>query len=390
MPGPHQFPPHQSEGQSPRKAGAFARLKQSRAKRKSLRNPTGEMTLVEHLRELRRRILISLIGLTIGVIVGFIWYGAAPFGTAPLGEIIRGPYCSLPPEARASFTPDGECRLLATSPFEPMLLRLKVAALAGIVLSSPVWLSQIWGFITPGLHKKERRFTFIFVTLAVILFVAGAVLAYFIVSVGLEFLLSIGEEVQTAAVTGERYYNLLLALLVIFGVSFEVPLIIVMLNVVGLLEYEAVRGKRQIIIVVIMIFAAFLTPGQEPFSMIILASAITILVEIAFQFCRLNDKRRGRQRPEWMGAEGDGASGPVQSTGAIPAPQPINRPQSAGRPAANGSLPPTDPIPPVEATPSPQRQAPAVAQNPDNASVPPTPPAQNQGPHSGSVFDDVL
>lgn len=93
-------------------------------KRKS--NPMGEMTLVEHLQELRKRIVISLVVLAIGAVIGFIWYEQAPFGLRPLGEILRGPYCELPAERRASFSADGECRLLATSPFEMLTLRLKV------------------------------------------------------------------------------------------------------------------------------------------------------------------------------------------------------------------------------------------------------------------------
>ena len=179
------------------------------------KNPTGEMSLVEHLQELRRRVIVSLIAITIGTVIGFIWYQYAPWRLMPLGEIIRGPYCNLPQELRASFTADGECRLLATSPFEMFMLRLKVGALAGLVLASPVWLTQIWNFITPGLHKNERRYTMTFVSLAVFLFVLGALLAYFVLDEGLYVLVTMGSEFQVAALTGGEYYNFLLALIVI-------------------------------------------------------------------------------------------------------------------------------------------------------------------------------
>ncbi|EEI16575.1 twin arginine-targeting protein translocase TatC [Corynebacterium lipophiloflavum DSM 44291] len=281
------------------------------AKRKKAKNPDGSMPLMEHLKELRRRVVISLAALFVGTVIGFIWYQNAPFGLAPLGEIIRGPYCNLPEDVRADFTGDGQCRLLATTPFEMFMLRLKVGALAGIVLSSPIWLTQIWAFITPGLHRNEKRYTFAFVSLAVTLFVLGALLAYFVLDKGLYVLMSIGDEVQVAALTGREYYNFLLSLIVIFGVSFELPLIIVMLNLAGILRYDHVKDKRRIIILGLFIFAAFMTPGQDPFSMLALAAAMVVLVELAFQFCRIDDKRSKTERPEWMDLDDEEASGPI-------------------------------------------------------------------------------
>ncbi len=346
--------------------GARSQKWASKLRRKP-KNPTGEMTLVEHLKELRKRIIISLLALVVGTIVGFAWYQYAPFGMSPLGEILRGPYCSLPPEQRLSFSNDGECRLLATSPFEMLLLRLKVGALAGAVLSSPVWLYQVWAFIVPGLHKNERRFTFLFVTTAVALFVLGAVLAYFILSVGLEFLVGMGTEFQTAALTGERYFFYVLALLLIFGVSFEIPLLIVSLNMLGVLEYEHVKDKRRIIIVAIMIFAAAVTPGQDPFSMLLLSIALIVLVEAAFQFCRINDKRRGLHKPEWMDLDDEEASPLGEGPGGISAPSAIPAPSSV----RSSSTPVGGPTPQPSRTPTAQ-------------------PSSHSAPPQGGSFDDVL
>lgn len=306
------------------------RLRFSRKKKK--KSPTGDMSLVEHLQELRRRVIISLLALLAGTIVGFIWYQHAPFGTMPLGEILRGPYCELPPESRADFTRDGECRLLATRPLEMFMLRLKVGALAGLVLSSPVWLYQIWAFIVPGLHKKERRSTFTFVTLAVMLFVLGALIAYFIVGFALEFLMTMGTEFAVSALTGQDYYNFLLGLLVIFGVSFEVPLIIIMLNIVGVLEYQTLKEKRRMIILILFVFAAFMTPGQDPFSMVVLAACLVLLVEMAIQFTRINDKKRQRERPEWMDLDDESASPLNTAPGGTDAPAPISRPAPVDAP----------------------------------------------------------
>ncbi|MDO5511151.1 twin-arginine translocase subunit TatC [Corynebacterium sp.] len=284
------------------------------------------MSLVDHLKELRRRVIISLVAMFVGTILGFIWYQHGPFGSMPLGEILRGPYCELPPEIRADFTRDNECRLLATRPFEMFMLRLKVGALAGLVLSSPVWLYQIWAFIVPGLHKKERRTTFTFVSLAVLLFVMGALIAYFIVGFALEFLMTMGSEFAVSALTGQDYYNFLLGLLIIFGVSFEVPLIIVMLNIVGVLPYQTLKEKRRIIVLILFVFAAFMTPGQDPFSMVVLAFCLVMLVEMAIQFTRWNDKRRREERPEWMDLDDESASPLNTAPGGTDAPAPISRP----------------------------------------------------------------
>ena len=301
-------------------------------KPKRPKNPTGEMTLVEHLQELRHRVIVSLAAIVVGTIIGFIWYQTAPPRMLPLGEIIRGPYCNLPAELRADFTGDGECRLLATSPFEMFMLRLKVGALAGLVLASPVWLTQIWNFITPGLHKNERRYTFSFVAIAVVLFVAGALLAYFVLDKGLYVLMSIGSEFQVAALTGGEYYNFLLSLVVIFGVSFELPLIIVMLNLMGILRYEHVKDKRRLIIVLIFVFAAIMTPGQEPYSMVALAISITVLVEMAFLFCRWNDRKHNRERPDWMDLDDEEASGPIAAPTSVGATSRVNT-EAVERPA---------------------------------------------------------
>ena len=227
------------------------------------------------------------------------------------------------------------------------------------MLSSPVWLAQIWNFITPGLHKNERRYTFSFVTIAVVLFVSGALLAYFVLDKGLYVLMSMGSEVQIAALSGGEYYNFLLALIVIFGVSFEVPLIIIMLNLLGILRYEHVKDKRRIIIVGIFIFAAVMTPGQDPFSMVALAISICLLVEMAFQFCRWNDRKQKRERPDWMDLDDEEASGPIA------APTPVGRASSIG-------------AEPIE-RPAPVERAPERQQN-----------SSPRGYAGGADFRDVL
>ncbi|MEJ6012275.1 twin-arginine translocase subunit TatC [Corynebacterium sp. H127] len=311
------------------------------------------MTLVEHIQELRRRLTISLLAIGVGAVIGFIWYQHSLFGIVPLGELLRGPYCELDPSYRADFSNDGSCRLLATSPFEMFNLRLKVGALAGLILSSPIWLTQIWGFVTPGLMKQEKRWTFIFVSIAFFLFNFGAVLAYLIMNYGLEFLLGIGSETQITALSGERYYSFFLSLLLVFGVSFEVPLLIAMLNIVGILEYESIKDKRRVFTLLLFIFAAFMTPGGDPMSMTALGCCLVLLVELAIQFCRYNDKRRGRQRPDWLDQDDDNASKLDLTPGGVDGPSAVTASSSisgSGDVGASGDVAASGPIQPTPGT----------------------------------------
>ena len=325
------------------------------------------MPLIEHIYELRTRLLIAMAAIVVMLGVGFWWYGSDIFVVPSLGRLLTDPYCAIPAGARLQLGDGDECRLLATGPFEQFMLRLKVSATAGIVMASPVWLYQLWAFITPGLHKNERRYGFVFTILAAILFIGGAVLAYVVIVHALEFLLSIGDNVQTTALSGTQYFSFLIHLILIFGVSFEIPLLIAMLNVAGVLSYEALARSRRGIIMGVFVFAAVASPGQDPFSMLALAVAVTVLVEISIQFARIHDKRRNKSRAEWLDiddesastidaasgigpSDGVGASGGIASSGPLERPAPVRGDAPAGAPG--GATASSSSTPPLQAPPA--------------------------------------
>jgi sec-independent protein translocase protein TatC len=265
-------------------AGRRTRIRRRRAPR----DPQATMTLVAHLTELRNRIAKALLAVLVATAIAFWWYEHG------LGDFIRAPYCGLPANLRYG-DDDSGCGLLITDVFAGVFIRLKVSFLAGAVLSAPFWLYQLWAFITPGLKRNEKRYGIGFVAVSTLLFALGAVLAYISLSAGLELLLGLAGEGTIIALTAQDYIGFVLSLLVAFGVSFEVPLIAVALNLVGILSYEVLRKSRRWIFFLTIVFAAFVTPTQDPFTMLLMAGPMILLFELAIQVARIVDKRRAKR-----------------------------------------------------------------------------------------------
>jgi sec-independent protein translocase protein TatC len=264
------------------------------------------MTLVAHLTELRNRVAKALLALALGTIVGFLWYDRG------LLTFLSEPYCSLPPSLR--FEGDENCRLVVLDVFGGVLLRLKIGLIAGAVLSSPFWLWQLWAFITPGLKRNEKRYAVAFVAASTTLFALGAVLAYITLYKGLELLLGLAGDEVAFQLTAPDYLGFVISLLIAFGLSFELPLIAVALNLVGVLSHATLSRSRRWIFFLTIVFAAFVTPTQDPFTMLAMALPMVVLFELAIQIARFVDRRRAkRDAAEHFHALSDDEASPLDA-----------------------------------------------------------------------------
>ena len=236
----------------------------------------GRMTLVEHLTELRRRIVICAIGVALGGVVAFVLYNHI------LNFLIH-PYCAV----NAKTT---KCTLFIQDPLEGFATRLKVAGYVGLFLASPVVLFQMWRFITPGLHAKEKKYAIPFVISSILLFIFGAVIAMLTFPQALHVLIAVGgPNLQTIFSPG-KYLNLILLMIVAFGVAFEFPVVLVFLELAGVLSTDRLKKWRRPAIVVIFIIAAVITPSQDPYSLFAMAIPMCVFYEASILIGRLLKK----------------------------------------------------------------------------------------------------
>jgi len=255
------------------------------------------MPLMEHLRELRNRLIKATLAIIVGMVIGWFFYARA-------FAFITGPYCRIPIGETVGCTGLKSHPLIVTGVFDPFFVKLKVAFVVGLILSSPVWFYQLWAFIAPGLYSREKKWAFGFVGTAVPLFALGGLFAYLAMSRGLRFLLGLTPEGVRPLITIDTYFGYAMAMLLIFGLAFELPLILVMLNMAGAVTHAFIRKWRRVMIFLVFVFAGAATPSPDPFSMLLLAVPCVILVELAELFVWLNDRRRSRREAALLAAEG--------------------------------------------------------------------------------------
>lgn len=253
------------------------------------------MALSDHLRELRARILkIALVVIT-GLIVSLVFFDQ-------LFDLVYGPY-----EQAQESLPDGSTEATTAGAAGGFLLYLKLCGLASVVATSPVWLYQIWAFILPGLHAQERRWSRIFVAIAGPLFLSGVLLGYVTLPKGLEVLIGFTPEGLTNLVEFNEYLTFFSRTLLVFGIAFEIPLFVVLLNLAGVVSGKALGAHRPWIIVGVFVFAAVATPSADPFTMTFMAVPMVVLFLISEQIARYNDRRRAK-RSKFAGLSPDEAS----------------------------------------------------------------------------------
>lgn len=241
------------------------------------------MALTDHLRELRARLMRSALLVVIA-------FGVALFFYDQLLDLIIQPYN----EAREQLGESVKTQPVVSDLGGPLLLQLKLCGIVGLIAASPYWLYQIWAFILPGLHKQERKWSRIFAAVAGPLFFAGVATGFYILPKAIEVLISFTPADATNLVDFGKFFSFIIRMLLVFGISFEIPLFVIMLNLAGVVSGKALGRYRPWIVIGTFVFAAVATPSTDPFSMLFLAVPMLVLFLIAEVVARFSDKARGR------------------------------------------------------------------------------------------------
>jgi sec-independent protein translocase protein TatC len=260
-------------------------------------DPAGRMPVMGHLRELRNRIVKAALAIILGTVLGLIFFG-------PIWSVVTHPFCSAVISGHSGCKTLGD-QLVVNGIFDPFMVRVQVAFFAGLIASSPVWLYQLWAFIAPGLYSRERRWTYLFVGAAVPLFVGGAALAYLVMSRGLHYLLNLAPHGVMVLPSISTYLSYFQGMILGFGVTFELPLALIILNMAHILTHARFRKWRRLMIFGAFLFAGIANPSPDPISMLLLAAPCVVLMEIAEIIVWANDRRRSRLPDPYAGLTDD-------------------------------------------------------------------------------------
>jgi sec-independent protein translocase protein TatC len=245
----------------------------------------GRMALSDHLRELRARIIRSTLVIVVAFCVALYFYN-------DLQQLILNPYN----DAKAQLPKGTQTEPVINGVAAGLTFQLKLCGLAGLVAASPYWLYQIWAFILPGLHATERKWSRIFAAIAGPLFFAGVSVGYYVLPKAIEVLIGFTPDEVTNLVDLPQFFSFVSRMLLVFGIAFEIPLFVIMLNLAGVVSGRALGRYRPWIVIGTFIFAAVGTPSTDPFSMLFLAVPMLLLFFIAELIARLVDRARGRGR----------------------------------------------------------------------------------------------
>ncbi|MEO8422805.1 MAG: twin-arginine translocase subunit TatC [Actinomycetota bacterium] len=241
------------------------------------------MTLVEHLEELRHRLVVCILAVAGGAVVGWFLYG-------PALDLVLKPYCDYWETTDPKLRINQSCSLFFNEPLGAMVVKLKIVVFIGLVAALPVLLYQLWMFIVPGLTKKERRMAIPFVGSSVLLFALGALFAYITLPKGLNFLLGFAGSDFIPLLTGDRFITFVILVAVAFGLAFEFPVLLVFLELVGVVTSQKLRKWRRYSILGIAIFAAVITPSSDPYTMLAMTIPMCLFYEAAIIIGRLMKK----------------------------------------------------------------------------------------------------
>lgn len=255
-------------------------------RRKKAADTAAAMSLMGHLDELRSRLVKASAAFFLAGIVAFAFF-------EPITNLLLEPLCSIPKERLG---PQG-CRLIFTGPVEPMLVRLKISGLAGSVLASPIWLYQLWAFVSPGLSHKEKRYTIPFVGTSLLLFFTGITFAYLTLPKALQFLVGFAGENFIPFFSAREYLSFVTLVTFVFGLTFELPLLLFFLGLVGAVKVDQLRKARRGALVGITLISAVVTPSQDPFTMLAMAGPLYVMYELVILGLRVVDKRKRKKEP---------------------------------------------------------------------------------------------